>query len=129
MKRSAPIKRYTPIRRVSTKRARQLRQYSTARKAFLVAHPYCQVWLKEHGFTESEALAGKGSVSLVRIDVGVTTRALVVVPIAEEVHHVRKRRGAALLDETHWLAVSVEMHNKIERNKSWARARGYLARF
>lgn len=46
-----PLKR-TPIRRVSSKRARENRIYSAKRKAFLEAHPLCQRWLADNGWSE-----------------------------------------------------------------------------
>lgn len=40
MKRS-PIKRKTPLRRVSKKRKKEARVYAVRRKAFLASHPFC----------------------------------------------------------------------------------------
>lgn len=39
-----PIIRRTPLKRVSAKRAKQLREYSKRRKAFLAANPTCGVF-------------------------------------------------------------------------------------
>lgn len=65
MKRNSPIKRYTPlarnrspIRRVSSKRAKQLREYSKRRKAFLEANPWCAV-KAETAATEIHHVAGR----------------------------------------------------------------------
>jgi hypothetical protein len=51
------------------------------------------------------------------------------VPLATQVHHRNKRRGADLLDQTEWLAVSASAHHRIENDKAWARAQGYLLNF
>jgi hypothetical protein len=43
LRRKAPLKRSAqPMRRVSTKRAKELRAYWTIRREFLAAHPVCQ---------------------------------------------------------------------------------------
>ncbi len=127
--RRTPLKRHTRLRRVSPKRILRLRSYYTRALAFLAAHPYCQVWLREHGLTEQDAIAGKGFVKLSRV-VG-TTMVLwdSPVPKSEEVHHTNKRRGARLLEEADWLAVSAAAHDRIEANKAWAREQGYLKAF
>lgn len=43
MKPRAPIARYTPLRRVSTRRARELRLYSKKRREFLARFKWCQM--------------------------------------------------------------------------------------
>jgi hypothetical protein len=43
---------------------------------------------------------------------------------SHEVHHMEGRIGAALLDETTWLAVCPPCHRKIEDNPAMAYARG-----
>lgn len=114
MKRNTPLKRSTkPIRRVSKKRAKQLRTYSTLRKEFLALHPICQVWLKEQGITESDTAI----FHLLLDDYA---------PRATEVHHMNRRNGARLNDEAYWLAVCAEAHRRIHAEPSWARAEGFL---
>lgn len=127
MKRTALLRRSKPIRKVSTKRARQLREYNARRVYFLREHPICQVWLRENGWTHgedgwfySDKMSQVSSVFLMHVH-----RA----PASTEVHHVAKRRGAMLNDERHWLAVCRHNHDRIESNKSWARANGYLTNF
>jgi hypothetical protein len=39
----------TPLKRVSTKRSKELKEYAKLRKAYLEAHPYCEVYLAENG--------------------------------------------------------------------------------
>ncbi len=45
---------------------------------------------------------------------------------ATEVHHVDGRENSRLNDETEWLAVTREGHQKIHLNPTWARENGYL---
>jgi hypothetical protein len=52
MKRTALPLRRTPLRKVSTKRSRELREYSQKRKVFLLDHPFCQVWLARNDIEE-----------------------------------------------------------------------------
>lgn len=133
MKRTALPRRSKPIRKVSTKRARQLREYSARRIYFLRENPICQVWLRENGW----ALIRPGIYTrMVRPFTFVQKTATDLLddphfnaPLATEVHHVAKRRGAMLNDERHWLAVCRHNHERIEQNKSWARANGYLTNF
>lgn len=117
--------RRTPLRRVSKKRKAALVEYYARRKIFLVLHPYCQVWLAENGFKESDIfqITGRGGV-VARKD-GFRCQEYSV-PRSSEIHHTKKPKATYLNDETTWLAVSREMHDKIEQNKSWAREKGYL---
>jgi hypothetical protein len=45
---------------------------------------------------------------------------------ATEIHHVAGREHSRLIDETKWLAVTREGHQKIHLNPKWAREKGYL---
>lgn len=130
MKRTAPLRRSKPIRKVSTKRAAQLRDYAKLRQAYLAAHPICEVWLRENKWSQHptnpeiwQQTTGtlKQSTKFSLIASGA--------PEATEIHHTNKRRGAMLNDQTHWLAVCRENHERIENNKAWARANGYLLNF
>lgn len=126
MKRTSPLRRSKPIRKVSTKRAKQLREYFARRVYFLRENPICQVWMRENGWTRRDAswFTKDGC------DVNCTFLMHVHhAPAATEVHHVAKRRGEMLNDERHWLAVCRHNHERIEQNKSWARANGYLTNF
>ncbi len=65
MKRNTPIKRYTPIarsrtpiRRVSSKRSKQLREYTKRRAIFLAANPLCAVY-KDLRSAEVHHVAGR----------------------------------------------------------------------
>lgn len=135
MKRCAPLLRRTRLAPISKRRRRQSDQYRKLRAAFLAAHPDCQVWLAEHGKTEADVkfnpltgdrfvLEPVWSTTLFRY-----VEIRVPVPASEEIHHVNKRRGDRLNDTSEWLAVSRRYHREIERNKAWARAKGYLKDF
>lgn len=122
-----PLRR-TPIRRVSKKRGKQLRDYSKARKVFLLEHPICEVWLKENGWW----WVSPGWYRRKDGDSDVNAQLLsnnYGAPAATEVHHMNKRRGEMLLDENFWLASSRENHERIENNKTWARENGFLRDF
>ncbi len=45
---------------------------------------------------------------------------------ATEVHHIAGREHSRLNDESEWLAVTREGHQKIHLNPQWARKNGYL---
>lgn len=109
-----------PFPRVSARRREELAAYRAARLRFLREHPYCQVWLAERGIPEERAIRERG---LFRFGPGVSP---VRVPRSDTVHHRNKRRGARLLDEREWMAVSWAAHRRIEQNKAWARERRYL---
>lgn len=44
---------------------------------------------------------------------------------AKEIHHMKGRIGALLLDDRYWLAVSVKAHVEITNNPKWALEKGY----
>jgi hypothetical protein len=108
MKRTA-LKRRTPLRKVSTKRAKQNREYTKRRKAFLARATYCEVnW----------ALLN---------EIGVTLQFLArECPRATEIHHKAGRIGEAPNDESNWITVSREGHCWLHDHPSQARARGWL---
>jgi hypothetical protein len=108
MKRT-PLKRLTPLRKVSTKRAKQNREYALRRKLWLSGRLFCEVqW----------ALLNEMGVPLIRL-----AREC---PRATEVHHKAGRIGAALNDESNWMAVSAEGHRWLHDHPKQARARGWL---
>lgn len=96
----------SPLKRVSSKRSKELREYAKLRKAYLEAHPYCEVYLQENG------LKYEGQ--------------LLDAPASEDIHHRRGRWHGRLNDTTHWLAVCRESHNKIHYHPQWAYERGYM---
>lgn len=99
----------TPLKRVSSKRSKELREYAKLRKAYLEAHPYCEVWLQE-GIIDGTSLHDL----------------LMLAPLATDIHHVRGRWGKRLNDTSYWLAVCRQSHDRIHRDPAWAYERGYL---
>lgn len=122
MKRTA-LHRRTPLRRVSPRRSGEIRLYHLRRAQFLRDHPFCQVWLCEHGIDERHAISARGWVRTNR------ARPLIQAPRSDTIHHRNKRRGSRLVNERHWMAVSWASHQTIETDRHWARERGYLMAF
>ena len=124
---TASLKR-SPLRRVSKKRAAQLREYSERRARYLADHPVCEVWCRERGFHWQGPDRYAHSVPR---PLETTGRALISrgAPAATEIHPTNKRRGEMLNDERHWLAVCRANHERIELNKAWARREGFLINF
>lgn len=107
----------TAIKRVSSKRAKALREYSILRKAYLALHPFCEATIKLEGVCEEELIKSNGWLIGRQF------------PYAEEIHHKARRYGSRLNDTTKWLAVCRDMHIKIENNASWARANDLLENY
>lgn len=84
-----------PIRKVSKKRAKQLREYSKLRKEFLAKHPHCEIF--ENDCTRK----------------------------ATEIHHMNKREGERLLDTAWWLPACRSCHQFITDRPACARASGF----
>lgn len=112
-----PLKR-SRVRKVSSRRAKQLREYAAKRKAFLLKNPYCQIWLKRMGMTESHAVLWGGQY--------MKDMTVYWAPRSVEVHHVRGRIGAMLNDERYWLAASREEHEWAHSHPKEARALGII---
>ncbi len=98
------ITRRKPIRRVSSKRAKQLKEYAKLRNEFLKANPICRVWLDENPEAELRPSSA----------------------IACDIHHMKSRVGKMLLDTRYWMAVSRTAHQRIHAFPKWAREKGYL---
>ena len=88
----------TPLRRVSKKRQKQLRDYTKLRREYLDNHPTCEVCTTK----KATDIHHKGTVGGVK-------------------------RGSNLNNVDTWMAVCRGCHNQIEMNKTWARQEGYLA--
>lgn len=123
MQRTVPLRSVSPLNRISPRRLLEQQCYAARRERFLQDHPFCQLWLAEHGIKEAWAIHQRG---VLRFGPG---RPPVFVPRSATIHHTNKRRGRRLLDEQNWMAVSWCGHRTIECNKTWARERGYLAQF
>ena len=59
MKRSGPLKRKTPLRRVSKRRSKEMKEYGILRKEFLEKLPICEVCMKAKS-TDIHHKAGRG---------------------------------------------------------------------
>ena len=59
MKRGGPLKRKTPLRRVSKRRSKEMKEYSTERAKFLEELPICEVCMKAKS-TDVHHKAGRG---------------------------------------------------------------------
>ena len=114
MKRT-PLKRKTPMKRVSKRRQAESKEYMRLREAFLKEHDICQLWMAENNIREG--------------DWGDRVKAFCMgAPRSTEIHHVNGRNGSNYLDTSTWMAVCRESHERIENNKSWARDNGYLGK-
>jgi len=101
------ITRRKPIRRVSSKRAAQLKEYTKLRKEFMAAHPICKVWLDENpDFQDGDMWPNFAA--------------------STDIHHRKSRVGKMLLDTRYWMAVSRTAHQRIHQFPKWAREKGYL---
>lgn len=133
---ASPLKR-SRLRAVSKKRAGQFREYSEKRKAYLIANPVCEVWLRLNNWRRSRTgllgaawyeRASNGGVEFAEVSATILLQNFRA-PASTEIHHTNKRRGEMLNDESYWLAVCRENHERIENNKSWARENGFLLNF
>jgi len=96
-----------PIKRVSSARARQLRQYSRDRKLFLEQQLWC------------------AACAIVPLRIGQPGAWLI--NRATEVHHRFGRQGQLLNYQPYWLPVCRQCHDWIGRNPAAARKLGLLA--
>lgn len=117
IRRTSSLKR-TPLRRVSSKRSKELKLYSKARLVFLARHPFCEVWLRDRGFTQSQAIEENGWMA--------QWGSMANAPRSTEVHHTNGRTGPNFLDESTWLAVCEDSHRWIHAHAREAREKGYL---
>lgn len=117
------VKKKRWIPKVTPERAAANREYSKRRKAYLIAHPYCMIFIKLKGLKEEEVIRNNG---LVWIPNSVYGSAKRQVPIATEIHHSRKPKKTYLNDESTWFAASREYHEWAENHKNLARELGVL---
>ena len=113
------MKSRKPIRRVSRKRQTCLREYMKRRKAYLLKHPYCQIFIRRYNLDEEDIIYDSGFYFL-------DTYARHCVPRATEIHHSKKPKSTYLNDESTWFAACREQHEWVENNKSQARLQGLL---
>ncbi len=116
---SKPLKR-TRLKRVSSKRAKDMKTYSAKRAAYLAAHPWCEATIKLLHLNEAEVISNNGWYSNL-------WGRMVRCPASCDIHHTAGRTGTNYLDESTWCAISREMHMKCHNEPSWARSVGLLA--
>lgn len=112
--RRTPLQRSGKLRPMSAKRQREARIYAKKRKEFLAENTVCWVWARlmfDHEFEVMREIWGDGF-----------DRA----KPSSEVHHVSGRVGANYLDETKWMACSLEGHRFLHNNPKIAREKGWL---
>ena len=119
-----------PIPRISDRRRAELAEYKKMRIAFLAVHPICQIWLVENGWEE----AGNQLYIKRGMNPPITADQCKLyfefkAPLATDIHHTNKRRDSMLNQTEFWLALCRKNHSRVERNKAWARANGYLLNF
>ena len=88
------------MKQISDRRRAQLAVYSVQRRAFLKAHPVCQV---------------------ARYIPGLNPKAR-----SRDIHHTAGRYGGNYLNESTWLAVCRKAHDWIHSHPKEARAKGWL---
>lgn len=125
MRRSGAPLRRTRLRRVNLDRARTNREYAALEEAYLREHPFCMIWIAEHGLRETDVIASDGWATIEIAGRRVRRRC----PAATEVHHRNKARGVRKNDQRWWMAASRPRHDYVEACKTWARAEGYLLPF
>lgn len=123
LRRKTPLKRSGPIKRIpkiTSKRRSERAEYNAARHTYLMAHPFCQVFLARNGLDEREVLRDFNH------DVGSVYFKGQRIPRATQIHHRNKCRGALLNDQRWWISCNPEQHDWIENNKGTARLLGFL---
>lgn len=122
MKRT-PLKRSKkPIRKVSQKRAPQLRQYTKDRLDFLEKNPWCQIYIRRFNIDPAEVREHNGAYKVMNLG----TAYWKMVPLATDIHHVRGRVGLMLLDQKYWMSACREQHDWAHANGKQARLQGII---
>lgn len=109
------------IPRTKPGRRRQRDAYGAQRAAYLLAHPFCQIWIARWNLDEADVIAASGR--------AVVDGEAMDCPLATEIHHRNKCYGARLLDERWWMSASRAGHEWVEDDKRSARAAGFLLPF
>jgi hypothetical protein len=117
--------RRTPLKRVSTKRAAQMKEYTRLRAEFMAARPVCEVWLSEMKWKMDHFENGHPFYTRGNLIVPAEHLLAVGAPRSEECHHIHGR-GKYYLDTSTWMAVSAEAHRRIHNRPGQARAKGWL---
>lgn len=85
------------LKRVSSKRAKENRIYTERRKAFLIAHPFCQIRMGD------------------------------CTDLAMDIHHAAGRAGSFLLNERWWFSTCRNCHDWCHQHSNTARELGFIA--
>lgn len=118
--RKTPIKR-TGLKRITKERSGQRRMYNKDCFEYLLAHPFCQIYLARYRIDEESVIAlSKESQS------GIIFINGQLVPRATQIHHRNKARGERLLDKRWWMSACDLEHNWVETHKEEARKLGLL---
>lgn len=119
----------TRIKSCSLHHRSELAEYRIESPKYLDAHPWCEIFLAEHGLLLSD-VSESGWADIRSPEEkrdGVCVGRRVHVPRSIEVHHRNGRNGRErLLNQAFWMAVHRSSHNHIKDHQSWARRRGYL---
>lgn len=86
----------SPLRKVSSKRAKELKVYSELRKLFLPVRQYCEIFVD-----------------------GCTRK-------ATDIHHINGRNGKRLNDTSWWLPSCRNCHRFLHDHPKYARENGFL---
>jgi hypothetical protein len=90
------MKKQSTLKKVSSKRAAQLRVYYKLRQEFLKEKPYCQIF---------EPCCTRKAV---------------------DVHHVKGRNGNRLVDKSWWIPACRPCHRFLHDRPAYARSAGFL---
>lgn len=119
----------TSLKKVSKKRAKANAEYSKRRKAFLEAHPFCQWWIRQNFLNEYDVIANNGHTRKPVHSGGIPMGEVFgICPRSTDIHHMRKPRATYLNDESTWMAVSRDGHQKIHDNPRHSYEVGYMLR-
>lgn len=124
MKRRSKIERRTPLRRRerlrsrSPRRANEEETYAVRARAYLRAHPFCQIEIAALGLDEAAVIRFSG--------IADSPWGTFHVGRSNQIHHRNKRRRGRLLDERWWMAAGPVWHGRVESRKDWARSGGLL---
>lgn len=102
-----------PLKKASSKRAKQLREYSKRRREYIIAHPRCEAWDTIVDWQAENATSEYQTAPEHQ-------------PHSTEIHH-RAKRGNNLNNESTWLAVCRWSHNWIHAHPKEARKLGLIA--
>lgn len=110
-KKTIEYKKVKAIKKVSTKRAKELREYSKLRKKYLEEHPLCRPCMRE---------------SAIGYDGEILLQCTQFVQYATDIHHIEGREGSLLNKIESWLPVCRQHHMQIHNNPKWAIENGYI---